>query len=54
MSLTSWRTFLVGMTVGYVFAWGIHWAAQLCGLDGVWHDEVIPFLTPTFGRSPSK
>jgi len=49
-SIVNWRTFLVGMMVGYFFAWGIHWAAQFYGLDGGWHDEKIPFVTPSFGR----
>jgi hypothetical protein len=49
-SITSWRTFLVGVLVGYIFAWGIHWASQLYGLDHRWHDENIPYLTPSFGR----
>ena len=49
-SLTNWRTFLVGMVVGYIFAWGVHWAAQLYGMDGMWYDEYIPFVTPSFGR----
>ena len=49
-SITNWRTFLVGLIFGYVFAWGVHWAAQLHGFDGQWHDENIPFITPSFGR----
>jgi hypothetical protein len=49
-SMISWRTFLVGVVVGYLFAWGIHWAAQIYGLDGHWYDEKIPFVTPSFGR----
>jgi hypothetical protein len=38
------------MLVGYIFAWGIHWAAQFSTIDGHWYDEVVPFLTPQFGR----
>lgn len=49
-SLTNWRTFLVGASCGYFFAWGVHWAARFYGIDGQWYDENIPFITIHFGR----
>lgn len=48
-SITSWRTFLAGMLVGYFFAWGIHWAIRFYTMDGSLHEETIPYVTPSFG-----
>ena len=49
-SIASWRTFMTGIVVGYMIAWGIHWSSQFSTLDGHWVEEYIPFLTPSFGR----
>jgi hypothetical protein len=44
-SFTSWRTFLAGMIVGYVAAWGIHWATTFYMWGVPFHDH-IPLITP--------
>lgn len=49
-NLTSWRTFLTGLLVGYVFAWGIHWSSRLRDVNGVWWDEEIFIFTPHWGK----
>lgn len=48
--VSSWRTLLVGMLLGYVVAWGMHWATRLRDVDGIWWDEKIPYLTPHWGK----
>jgi hypothetical protein len=50
-NLTSWRTFIVGLVIGYTIAWGIHWATRLRDINGIWWDEEIPVLTPHWGRN---
>jgi hypothetical protein len=50
-SFTSWRTFLTGLVLGYIFAWGIHWAVQFWSMgEERWVEENVPFLTPSFGK----
>lgn len=49
-NFTSWRTFLTGLIVGYLFAWGIHWSARLRDINGVWWDEEILIFTPHWGK----
>jgi hypothetical protein len=42
----NWRTFLAGFLVGYVVAWGMHWATVLYTHKGYPVHIHIPFLTP--------
>ncbi len=49
-SFVSWRTFLVGLVLGYVIAWKVHWAMQIWSFDKGWVDQRIPFVTPNFGH----
>lgn len=49
-NLTSWRTFLVGLTTGYIIAWGVHWSARLRDINGIWWDENISIITPHWGK----
>jgi hypothetical protein len=49
-SIVNWRTFLVGVAVGYVVAWGVHRAVMFQTTEGWWVEEVIPYLTPGWGR----
>lgn len=49
-SLTSWRTFLTGLILGYILAWKIHRAAQIWSFDEGWIDQYVPVLTPALGR----
>jgi len=44
-SFTSWRTLIVGMAMGYVIAWGVHWATTFYNWGIPVHDH-IPGLTP--------
>lgn len=50
-SYVSWRTFLTGFLIGYIFAWKMHWAAQIWSVNAGWVDQRIPFLTPSFGHN---
>jgi len=49
-SVVSWRTFVTGIVVGYVAAWGIHRAVMFRTADGEWVEETVPVLTPSWGR----
>lgn len=49
LSFTSWRTFITGLVIGYIFAWKIHYAVQMWSYDHGWVEERIPILTPLFG-----
>lgn len=49
-SVVSWRTFLVGVGVGYVIAWGVHWAVTFRTADGGWAEDVVPYLTPRWSQ----
>lgn len=46
LNATSWRTILAGFIVGYVSAWGMHWATTLYTAAGNPVHERIPVLTP--------
>lgn len=48
-SIVSWRTFITGLIVGYIFAWKMHYAVQVWTFDQGWVEEKIPILTPRFG-----
>ena len=49
-NLTSWRTFVVGVTMGYILAWGMHWATRFKDINGIWWDEKVPVLTPHWNK----
>ena len=49
-SIVSWRTFLMGMVVGYVAALGVHRAVAFKTTEGWWVEEVVPYLTPRWSR----
>jgi len=53
-SIVNWRTFLAGMVVGYVVAWGIHRAVLFQTTEGWWVEEVIPYLTPGWSQPPKE
>jgi multisubunit Na+/H+ antiporter MnhE subunit len=42
----SWRTFIVGFVIGYISAWGMHWATTMYTNSGYPVHERIPVLTP--------
>jgi len=49
-SIVSWRTFLMGVVVGYVVALGVHRAVAFQTAEGWWVEEVVPYLTPRWSR----
>lgn len=44
-SFQSWRTLVAGVVLGYVIAWGVHWATTLYA-SGVPIHHHVPGLTP--------
>lgn len=40
---TSWRTLLVGIAMGYVMAWGMHWATTLYAQGVPVHHKILMF-----------
>ena len=41
----SWRTFIAGFIVGYIVAWGMHWATTLYNYRGHPEHQKIPVIT---------
>jgi len=54
LSIVSWRTFLVGFVLGFLFACGMRWAVTFKTSDGRWVEEVIPYLTPRWSDQPKE
>ena len=49
-SWVSWRTFLVGVVVGYVIARGVHRGVTFRSVNMGWVEESVPYLIPEWSR----